>query len=322
MECFASQLKNYLVIFLAAALSCTGYGQDIVRSPIQEKATSIRLEGYPDWLALDEKFVWVSNEGLETIQKIDVKTLRVVAQIQVHSPCAAPTVGFGSFWTASCKDQTLVRINQESNQVEARVSVMLASTEGSIVAAEGAVWILSDIRGVLTRVDPSTNAVVATIRTKPNSFAAMAGFGSIWITNTGPEGFTGPGTVQRIDPLTNQVVATIEVGPAPRFLAVGEGAVWTLNQEDGSVSRIDPQTNQLVATILCGVPGTGGDIAVGEGSVWVRAKKELLLRVDPRTNRVVEIFGPPAGSGAVRAGNGAVWITAHDVFMLWKLNLK
>lgn len=108
----------------------------------------------------------------------------------------------------------------------------------------------------------------------------------------------------------------------PGFLAVGEGGVWTLNQADGSVSRIDPATNKVTATILCGVPGTGGDIAAGEGFVWVRAKKELLLRIDPKSNRVVELYGPPMGSGAVRAGNGAIWLTAHDVFMLWKLNPK
>jgi YVTN family beta-propeller protein len=101
---------------------------------------------------------------------------------------------------------------------------------------------------------------------------------------------------------------------------VGEGAVWVLNQTDGSVSRIDPKTNKVVGTIEAGVSGFGGDIAAGEGKVWVRGDKVLLVVIDPKTNKVVKRFGPPCGSGAVRAGGGKVWVTAHDVKKLWALD--
>ena len=50
-------------------------------------------------------------------------------------------------------------------------------------------------------------------------------------------------------------------------MAVGEGFVWTLNQTRGTISKIDPVTKKVVATIEAGVPGTGGDIAAGEGAV-------------------------------------------------------
>ena len=133
------------------------------------------------------------------------------------------------------------------------------------------------------------------------SCSAVFGFGSVWITTTGPKGARGAGSVQRIDPQTNKVVVTISIGPTPRFLAAGEGAVWTLNQGDGTVSRIDPATNRLAATIAAAVPGGGGDIAAGAGRVWVRASKILLQAIDPKRNVVVDRFGPPAGSGAVRA---------------------
>jgi 40-residue YVTN family beta-propeller repeat len=128
--------------------------------------------------------------------------------------------------------------------------------------------------------------------------------------------------VQRIDPMTNRVVATIPVRCQPRFLAVGEGGVWVLNQADGTVSRIDPQTNQVAATIEVGVPGFGGDIAAGEGAVWVRANKFLLSKIDPKSNQVVKRFGPAQGSGAVRAGDGKVWVSAHDVNKVWSLDSR
>jgi len=88
---------------------------------------------------------------------------------------------------------------------------------------------------------------------------------------------------------------------------------------DGTVSRIDPKTNKVAATIEVGVPGPGGDIAAGEGAIWVRGTKVLLAVIDPKTNQVVKRFGPPMGSGAVRAGNGRVWVSAHDVKKVWSL---
>jgi virginiamycin B lyase len=170
------------------------------------------------------------------------------------------------------------------------------------------------------RINPETNEVVARIGVKPYSYAAAAGYDAIWVTNTGRPRATENGSVQRVDPKTNTVVATITVHGQPRFLAVGEGAVWVLNQADGTVSKIDPRTNQVVATIEVGVPGPGGDIAAGEGAVWVRTTKVLLSVIDPKTNKVIKRFGPAQGSGAVRAGDGKVWVSAHDVNKIWRLN--
>jgi DNA-binding beta-propeller fold protein YncE len=59
-----------------------------------------------------------------------------------------------------------------------------------------------------------------------------------------------------------------------------------------------------------------------EGFIWVRVKQQLMLVIDPTTNKVIRKFGPPAGSGAVRAGQGAVWVTAHDTNKVWKLDVK
>lgn len=289
--------------------------------PIAESAVAtIHLEGSPDFLALAYGGLWVANEGAAAVQRLDPATGRIVAQVPVHAPCGAMGAGFGALWVASCKDRTILRIDARTNAVVARVALPVADPETSIAVGEGGVWVLSDAQGVLSRIDPDTNAVAARVVVAPYSYAAMAGFGAIWVTNTGNAGPLGPpGAVQRVDPVTNAVVARIPVRGQPRFLAVGEGAVWVLNQVDGSVSRIDPDTNRVVETIDVDVPGPGGDIAAGGGFVWVRATKTLLSVIDPATNQVVRRYGPPQGSGAVRVGDGAAWISAHDVATLWKL---
>ena len=76
---------------------------------------------------------------------------------------------------------------------------------------------MTDRKGVLSRIDPDSNKVVAQISVKPYSYAAMAGFGAIWVTNTGEPRSVENGSVQRIDPKTNTVVATIAVRNQPHF---------------------------------------------------------------------------------------------------------
>jgi YVTN family beta-propeller protein len=126
-----------------------------------------------------------------------------------------------------------------------------------LVADGDSVWVKSDAKGILTRIDPESNRIAARIPVPPNSYCAAYAFGSVWITTTGRLP-SQQGSVQRIDPKTNRVIATIETGPQPRFLAAGEGGVWTLNQGDGSVTRVDPRKNKVAATIALGVGGSGG----------------------------------------------------------------
>lgn len=311
-------MRCRLILLMLLAFGTRSFSQKNQRLIDDAAVSTIRLAGYPDWIEIDKTSVWISNEG--RMQRINPETNAVLAEVKVNRPCAAFAIDFGSVWVASCGDKAIVRISLANNKVIASIPLSLADDEGSIVAGENGVWVLSDAKGILTRIDPSSNKIVASIHVKPNSFAVMAGFGSIWITNTGDGKSSSGGSVQRIDPITNKIISTISVGRQPRFLAVGEGGVWIFNQADGSVSRIDPRINKVVATIDCAVPGTGGDIAAGEGYVWVRAKKELLLVIDPQSNKVIETFGPPAGSGAVRAGGGFVWVSAHDINKVWKLS--
>ena len=125
----------------------------------------------------------------------------------------------------------------------------------------------------------------------------------------------------RVNARTHVIEATIPVGPKPRFLTVGEGAVWTLNQGDGSISRVDPKTNKVVATIEAGVPGGGGEISAGEGSVWVTTFEYPITRIDPSTNKVAQQFFGEGGD-SIRVGLGWVWLTNIRAGTVWRLDPK
>jgi len=124
----------------------------------------------------------------------------------------------------------------------------------------------------------------------------------------------------KISPYTIVTSEIIAVGKSPISIALGEGAIWTLNAGDGSVSRVDPKTNKVVNTIKLGVPISRGQIAVGEGSIWVSAPGLPLARIDPRTNHVLQQFSGEGG-GAVLVAQGAIWITATPT-AIWRLDPK
>jgi len=273
------------------------------------------VPGTPDWLAIDDD-MWVSNSPKGTVSRLDSKTSTVVATVATgRRPCSGLAVGFASLWVPNCGDQTLSRVDLKTNAVTATIQTTIGSSEGGIATGASSVWLVIDKRGTLVRFDPATNKPVAEIQVPRGSYGIAFGEGAVWVTSTDGNSLT------RVDPATNLIVETIPVGKAPRFLAVGEGGVWTLNQGDGSVSRIDPKTNKVVATIEAGIPGDGGEITAGEGSVWATVFGIPITRIDPSTNKVVQQFVGPGGD-AIRVGRGAIWLSNLQQGNVWRLDPK
>src|SRR5258708_30714141 len=74
---------------------------------------------------------------------------------------------------------------------------------------------------------------------------------------------------------------------------------------------------KVIATIDVGLPGTGGDIASGEGALWVTQKTVPLTRVDPATNKVTAQFYGPGGD-AMRVGLGYLWLSHGNEGRVWR----
>ena len=270
------------------------------------------IGGAPDWMAIDDD-TWVSNGPKNSVARMDPKSTSFVNVPAGKEPCSGLAAGFGSLWVPNCGDSTITRIGLKDAEVQATFPLTIADSEGGVATGAGSFWILTDTRGTLARIDPATNKVIAEVYVPPGSFAVAFGEGAIWVTSTERS------VVTRVNQYTNVIEASIPVGPKPRFLTAGEGGVWTLNQGDGSVSRIDPKTNKVSATIEVGVPGGGGEISAGEGSVWVTSMEYPLTRIDPSVNRVAQQFYGEGGD-SVRAGHGWVWLTHLRSGLVWRLD--
>jgi YVTN family beta-propeller protein len=292
-------------------------GLAAVRRPISALPikAKIAVPGSPDWVAIDAGAVWISNAGDNSLARIDPSQDKVAKVVPVgRHPCSGLAVGFGSVWASCCQDNRVDRVNAHSNEIEAHVPTAIGDSEGGIAAGEAAVWLVADRQGTLVRIDPSRNRIDGQVQLARGSFVPVTGAGAVWVSSTEHD------LVSRVHPKEMRISAEIPVGRSPRFMACTDTDVWVLNQGDGTVSRIDPGTNRVVATIDAGVPGQGGDIAIGGGFVWVTMIDIPLTQIDPAKNQVVAQYVGKGGD-ALRAGHGALWMCSFFLQEVWHVPL-
>lgn len=182
----------------------------------------------------------------------------------------------------------------------------------ALLAAEGAIWTADRTAGTVSRIDPASGAVQATISVPPRPSALAWGEGAIWVVSR-PEA-----SVSRIDPETDAVTATFEVGTTPAAVAAGAGSVWVSDRADGTLWRLDPATGEVQARIsIAGQPPDGGDaleplpIAFVDGSVWMAdASADEVARVDPLVDRVTDVVGTGARASEIIGSDGKVYVSS------------
>ena len=269
----------------------------------------ITVPGFADFLAVEGKTVWATNHG--RVERWSRKGK--LAEVVMSHPCGAMATTHHSLWVADCKDGTLNRIDTRKAEITATIATGIANPKGelNVVAGAGSIWVASDAKGVIARVDPVTNRVIASIPVDPGTYYLAFGLGSLWAVSSERQ------SIQRIDPRTNTVVKSTALGKEPGFLAAGAGAVWVQEQGDGTVARIDPRTGEVSGRVKVGAALKYGDIDTGRGVVWLRTTEDQTFAViDPKTMTVLARVGKQEGSGALRYTHSGIWTSAHDVHTL------
>jgi DNA-binding SARP family transcriptional activator/streptogramin lyase len=242
-------------------------------------ADTIGIPVIPDAIAAGEGGVWVaSREGpLLRIHALANKTeswdvLQKRGAIEIPAGTVLDgsiAVGHRSLWLGISNVLTVWRTDARTGRITATVKGL---DPRAMAASPDALWVL-DAAGRISRIDPTTNTVVAAFRfgTPASSPGGLAiGEGAVWVLDTAAEHLV------RIDPTVNQVVATIPLDLSPiDAVTTGGDSVWVTQQTRGAVLRIDPATNRVVDTIRLNHSIELGTIGYGGGSIWI-AIGELL----------------------------------------------
>lgn len=175
-------------------------------------------------------------------------------------------------------------------------------------------WVLA--AGRIDRIDPTTNAVTASVTLGPttdlyNGLAVSAA--GLWATDW------DAALLYRVDPASLAGAGDIPAGSAPKGVLANADGVWVADTHGGTVLRIDPATNTVVATITVGPAGASGPnwLAEGLGSIWVDIpNNSTIARIDPVANTVQATIHAPSGftpCGGLAIANDAAWVTSCAV---------
>ena len=213
--------------------------------------------------------------------------------------------------------------------------VLLACAAAAAIALEiasrGGGGIASLVEGSsVATIDPSTGRVTGTYPVGASPAAVAVGSDDVWVLSVDDR------TVTRID-ASSKRTRTIGIAAVPTDLAVGAGAVWVgsggrLEQAQfaGSVAtavtRLDPRTGSAVATIPLPRPArlvsnlAEHHLAVASGSLWAISPGATLVRIDPRTNRVVStVRALPSVVQKVIGADRSIW-ALDDTGTVWRID--
>jgi streptogramin lyase len=256
-------------------------------------------------------------------------------------------VGRGSLWALTCESgctaksrpssTRIVRIDPDSGRVIA--SARLRRGSDLVVGAEG-VYVIDFWSGAVRRLDPRTLRVTAELRLRlpfeveagPDGrdflpIDAVEADESLWVS-------TDRGVLARVGPDLGRVIATVRLPfDAGGGIAAGDGAVWTAQQLAG-VYRVDPRTNRVVARIKVGPRPRRlafQDVAVGGREVFalgvrtgrhrVSSGEEVLVRIDPSSDRVEAVTSLPRGAGTIFTyGAGALWVVGENGSEIYRID--
>jgi virginiamycin B lyase len=269
----------------------------------------------PGWIAIADNVFVAKKDALVRIdpKAKESKLLDPIAGIA--RPCGGVVNAFSSLWVPSCGDGALLKVDAKAAKVSAAVKSGAGSAPGLVAATADSLWMLTDDKTTLSRIDPVENKVVGEFRLPAGCANLTFAETALWVT------CAADNRVLRIAADSGLVEKSIEVSATPKSLAAGEGSIWVLCAKDGKIDRIDPKTNKVSKTIELLTPGVDGSLAFGEGFLWASVTGFPLTRIHPTTEQVVQQFYGEGG-GVIQAGQGFLWLASTNSPKLLKIDPK
>lgn len=293
----------------------TGVKTPGIQIPFASLKAENELALAPTWLLASDSLL-APNPAKDALERIDNKTYKLGEPITgIAKPCGGAVSAFNSLWVASCGANGLLRIDPKTAKVTQTIGTGVGTAPMVLAASADSIWMFTDARTTLSRIDPIENKIVAETRLPAGCSSLAFGEGALWVACPGED------RLLRIDPLTNLIDKRIEVSAQPTAVAIGEGSIWVLGKKDGKLDRVDPKTFKVTKTIELSVPDAGGSLAIGQGFVWLTMPGFPLTRIDPQSDKVAQqFFGK--GGGAVQFIAGSLWLTNTAEGTLWRIDPK
>jgi streptogramin lyase len=204
-------------------------------------------------------------------------TVQAVTTTSVPGGLTDVAVGDGSIWLPGV--DVVQRFDARTGRLQRRIPVRGASDRRYVAVGAGGVWVTDTGTQQVTRIDPSTDRVVATVTLGASPDGVKVASGVVWVSYTRPTSSRGRGDtgIVIIDPHTNRAGAPIQFSrTGPTELVVGDGRVWV---SDGFT--VADAIGHHLHTELHLPPGQLQLVAAGDHSLWfLPGDRSGLVRLD------------------------------------------
>jgi YVTN family beta-propeller protein len=123
--------------------------------------------------------VWVLDDKLQSLFKVDPGTNRVVGRIPLGFVPAGEAFGLGRVWVTDNGGDAVVAIDPATGRIARPIPV--GDGPVGVAVGEGSVWTANYLAGTVSRVDPKSGAVVS-LKVGRNPTSIAAGEGGAWVT--------------------------------------------------------------------------------------------------------------------------------------------
>jgi len=254
-------------------------------------------------LAMDGT-VWVSNQGDDTVSRIDKSTNATIGDpISVGSYPFGISVDQDSVWVANTHDGTVSRINKTTNTN--MINITVGSGPAGVAVDQDSVWVSNGWSDTVSRINKSTNEVVANITVGSGPSGIAVDSDSVWVANYYDN------TIFRINKTDTSDITPIYSILHPWGVAIDQDSVWVANYfASGTVTRINRTTGDVIGSpIAVGAWPIG--VAVDQDSVWVANQfSASVSRINKADTNDVEAIG--VGSYPFNLGDATGYV--YDMF--------
>jgi outer membrane protein assembly factor BamB len=241
--------------------------------------------------------------------------LRVLVTVSLPGEPATPALDGQSLWVSIPSEGTLLRLDARSGRKLARIDVRRADRRafggGPVAARRGIVWMAAPVHvdddpslpsgnsGWIGRLDTRTRKFQFAFVSGDPPSAIAAGPAGVWVS--------GGRTLRQVDPNTGRVVASVSLGRFLGAIVVGTDALWVAAPHAGTLLRVDPRTRKIVRQITLGQTGGDGPLALGS-LLWATTDRGA-VGADPRTGRIVQRTAVPRPN-SIAVDGPDVWVFA------------
>ena len=265
--------------------------------------------------------MWINSHRGDALYRLDPKTNKIIARIQVGDCCSTPVAAAGRIWAGDAV------IDPTTNRVVGNIP----GDFGVYAAVDGIPWKATG--DALVRIDPRTYRPDRTIEVNANArhvsdpdVEFAYGDGAFWVIVVADEAETFGGAVVKVDPRTGKTLRTFHPPDPGGYADIQfyQHAIWLKGDDSGRLVKLDTSTG---ATRVYQLPGWqalsssfGQVIALGDGDLWIRNASDKILRFRPGTGRVVGTYpGSPTGNGGFEAvAFGSLWVANFDDDTVWR----